>query len=1017
MYRLLSLFFLSYFLFSCARVSKEEKERLRPIKEEKEPEANLYFKSFNTADGLYSSELGNVFTDRFGLVWISSGKGIFRFDGNSFTPFFDNLEKGIHLSGTCSFLEDEKGVLWVFSGKGFLHFFDRSKEAFIPVKTNLESGWITPRPLILESASETELWLGGYGGIQRFNKETGESEVFKLEEIRSPEWPHEEKVRAEVLQKDKEGNFWIGTRKFGLIKFDPATQKFDYLRFRDEFYFYALDDWCTDIEMDEDGMFWVSDFDRGLIHFDPYTEKIIDFIEPGKDVRPEGNVHIYDLLKEGDHLWLATESHGLILFNTKTRKIEKHFNTSNSSLPFNQVKALERDTQGNYWVIGNQLAVGSPMFYSFETHALSDANLSVYELAKSDKGVLATSQEGLFEYDAHKKTLTKKLDGQTYGIYESPDKEYWVGESRVTKIFSEDFRKVNKSYAYELEIDSLFSRFRMSRRINEDSNGQLWILDNWNRLKVVNPKTNQIQYIFDLVQDPESKRFIQSQCVLDIPETNEVLVGTDLGLARINKDDLSLQWVKGSSVLQESVSYLYKDSSAQIWAVIGGEIFQIDLEKGLANALRFTDRENSDSYNWIVEQPQGVYWIQSSSGIIKYESGKTSIFPNTNFSEGSLIKPSPVAVSGGKIYYGGENGITVFDPSLVVKSSEPPIMNLDWVKVPFKDQNGILKDSTIQAKSLTSLAIKHFQNRAAFKLSGIHYKEPLLNKVRFMLDGYDEDFIEKENFWEVYYTNLEPGNYTFKYQASNSDGVWSEIKEMSLRIYPPWYATWWAYLLYLVLVIATIYLWIRYQVYLKLQKYKATEEVRTSISADLHDDVGSLLAGLSMKSELMAMGIKEVETESLNSISDMARDAMERMRDTVWAIDSRKDKYENLISRMKSFAEQNLPEKGFDFKFETKGIEEQTFINPLIRQNLYLILKEAITNTLKHSDGNQVTVHMEKEGSKLQLKIADNGSKKESSKSDGLGLSNLKARAHKIGGSLRQYYEKGFVVEVNAPLS
>lgn len=235
-------------------------------------------------------------------------------------------------------------------------------------------------------------------------------------------------------------------------------------------------------------------------------------------------------------------------------------------------------------------------------------------------------------------------------------------------------------------------------------------------------------------------------------------------------------------------------------------------------------------------------------------------------------------------------------------------------------------------------------------------------------------------------------------------------------ISPPWYQTWWAWLLYLGLFFLAIYGWIRYRVFMKLERYRATEEMRTNISADLHDDVGSLLAGLSMKSELMSLGVKPVDVESLNKISEMARDAMERMRDTVWAIDSRKDKVENLLDRMRAFAEQNLPEKGFRYEFTTEGIDKASFINPILRQNLYLILKEAVTNILKHSDGNTVEIKLKKSDSNVQLEIKDNGQQKYTTPSDGLGMSNMKNRAAKINGSVRSFYKNGFTLEVVAAL-
>jgi DNA-directed RNA polymerase len=113
-------------------------------------------------------------------------------------------------------------------------------------------------------------------------------------------------------------------------------------------------------------------------------------------------------------------------------------------------------------------------------------------------------------------------------------------------------------------------------------------------------------------------------------------------------------------------------------------------------------------------------------------------------------------------------------------------------------------------------------------------------------------------------------------------------------------------LFYLSAVFASIYYFIQYRVKSKLGKFKELEALCINISSNLHDYVGTILSGLAMQSQMLAITSRKDQKASLLEISDMSHDAMERMRDTVWEIDSRKDKYENLIDRMRAFAEKNL---------------------------------------------------------------------------------------------------------------
>lgn len=972
----------------------------------------LYFKSYNTADGLISTDLHHVYSDRNGYLWISSAKGIMRFDGQSFKPFFDHLESGVRMEGPASFFEDVEGTLWVFSGGGYLNKYNAETDTFEAVSTPLENGWVNEKPMHISLADSGKLWLGGYGGLQQIDQKTGEVKLFPVQKIRTMDWPHKEKVRIEVIQKDNNGRIWLGTRKFGLIRFNPSEGGFSFLRDRPEFLNYLLDDWITDIEVDDDGTFWISDFERGLVHFDPETEKITDFIEIEKLINSPYKVAIRDLLREGDFIWLATNYHGLILLDLRRKKVIRQYTRENSSIGMNKIMSFHRDAQGNYWLTGNQLVTASSTFYKFKNYSL-DENLAVYDLTEGPNGVLCSTSKGIFQHSPSGEISKITSDESAYyAILKSKNEHIWAGGSFKTDVFNPVLSKVIQEYVYGIQVDSIGNSFRRSLSLMEDSQGTIWQIDNWRRLHFIEPENNQVGNVFNLAQDPVSKKFIQTVCFLDDPLHNRILVGTDIGLATVSYDSHLLNWVVDSEQQQEKVTYLYRDKSENLWGIFANKLFRIDPDDLSLSPLVFEDRTSNENFNWIVEEPAKTWWIQSSNGILRYKENKTTLYANHNFSEGSFAKPAPVLTSKGKVYFGGQGGLSVIDPQLYKNNEIPPAVHLRYVNFPVRTNENQTGDSTIFTLQKNSLKLRYDQNRIKLKFDALHFKEPSLNTFKYKLAGYDEDFVKLSNTGEVYYTNLSPGKYTLLYAAANGDGVWSEIKDFRIIINPPWYQTWWALLLYLAIFILGVYGWIRYRVFMKLEKYKATEEMRTNISADLHDDVGSLLAGLSMKSELMSMGVKPVDVESLNKISEMARDAMERMRDTVWAIDSRKDKYENLLDRMRAYAEQNLSEKGFKYEFMTQSIDQSSFINPLIRQNLYLILKEAITNIIKHSDGNQVTIKLSQEKDELSLRIKDNGSQTNKTPTDGLGLSNMKARAKKMNGSFRAFYDKGFTLEV-----
>ena len=200
------------------------------------------------------------------------------------------------------------------------------------------------------------------------------------------------------------------------------------------------------------------------------------------------------------------------------------------------------------------------------------------------------------------------------------------------------------------------------------------------------------------------------------------------------------------------------------------------------------------------------------------------------------------------------------------------------------------------------------------------------------------------------------------------------------------------------------------------EKQIAVDHLRKNISSDLHDDVGTMLSGLSMQAQVLAFKASDEDKESLKQISELSSNALDAMRDTVWAIDSRQDKFENLLDRMRNFAENSLFKSEVDYNIRTDGLEKEEKVMPNIRQQLYLIYKEAIINVLKHSQATYVDIAIIKSPKDIRMIIKDNGVGVATEKHSGLGLSNMKMRVKRLGGKLILENEDGLKIVVVVPL-
>ncbi|MCB0641780.1 MAG: hypothetical protein KDC44_09085 [Phaeodactylibacter sp.] len=204
-------------------------------------------------------------------------------------------------------------------------------------------------------------------------------------------------------------------------------------------------------------------------------------------------------------------------------------------------------------------------------------------------------------------------------------------------------------------------------------------------------------------------------------------------------------------------------------------------------------------------------------------------------------------------------------------------------------------------------------------------------------------------------------------------------------------------------------------VYSRWQQSQKITAFRTQLSSDLHDDAGSILAGIAMQAELMALQVPEDHRESMDRLATLSRQAMESLRDVVWAMDGRKDSWSALVDRVHDYAVETLSCRQIRFQIETSGITAEKQLPNAVRKHLYLITKEAIANVARHSDADQVTIRFTESRGHLRVAILDNGRTASTAalKTSGLGISNIRMRAQELGAQLKIQQGNGFGVHLH----
>jgi len=221
-----------------------------------------------------------------------------------------------------------------------------------------------------------------------------------------------------------------------------------------------------------------------------------------------------------------------------------------------------------------------------------------------------------------------------------------------------------------------------------------------------------------------------------------------------------------------------------------------------------------------------------------------------------------------------------------------------------------------------------------------------------------------------------------------------------LVILQPFWFTWWFISITAVLILGTITLLITF----RIRQLFAIEKLKSKLAADLHDNVGAGLTEISILSELAAMEFQKEKQETnlhLNSISNTARDLVQSMSDIVWVVNPKRDTLHDLLIRLKDSYSELFMQLDISFKINKIEMLKNIRLPMEYRQNLFLLFKEAINNSIKHSQCNRLILETDINNFRLKMVLKDNGiGFKMEDVNYGNGIKNIESRAEIINGEI-----------------
>jgi len=953
----------------------------------------LVIRAWGTGAGLPQNTVNTIAQTPDGYLWLGTRDGLARFDGVRFTAF--GLSDGLQSVEIQTLYVDRRGTLWIGTSGGGL---SRLVEGRIENLTLPHQLAVPDSVTALAEDAAGRLWIGTVAGLSLWQDDRF---------VELPQLAILERASIRALRCDRAGGMWIATGSQGLFEYrnqrlteslgSPGNERIlAYCLFED----LGSNLWAsvgngtvlcrragvwgsysqtnglpfafvTCLAQEADATLWAGSLDDGLYCFQGgrFVALRTDHGLSANDIRSQC------LDREGN-LWVGTRTGGL---NRLSRRKLLSYGAA-QGLTNDYTRGVAETADGTLWVATTGGGLSRWEAGGFVPIA------PYYAFAEA---VLA-ARDGTLWWGASRGLLCWR-DGQVSGIYTN---ESWVRSASVTALC-------------------------------EDRRGGLWIGTSESRL---------IHF--------EGGKFVEFPLRIAHGPITGLAQGTN-GELWVGSTAGGVQRIRlGSDVVlsvrdlpSQSIRTLYLDGDGSLWIGTAGG--------GLSRwrdgrVTTFTTRQGlgADTIVQIVEDDEGYLWLGCSRGILRVRkaalnelaAGKTTFLHPRAFgvNDGMPVEecssgfsPAGLKTRSGMICFSTVKGLVLLDPHRQETNAPPPNVLLEEVLV-----NGQVQ--TPQARQVGrsewflsnsgrpfpshQITIAPGGRELELHYTGISFGSPEKLRFRYKMQGLDRDWVEAGERRTAYYHHLAPGPCVFTVLACNADGVWSEETPLlALSVQPyVWESTWFR----LLAAVAALGLLAGAARLIERRRYKrrlalletrhAVERERLRISQDMHDDIGSILTQVAQLSDLgqSEAGGQPASRSQFERIGAQARAAVQALDEIVWATNPKNDNLPRFAEYVCHFADEFFEDTAVRCWQEVPTDLPNLPLRADLRHNVFLAVKEAFSNVLKHSRATEVWLRLALSDSRVGLEIEDNGRgfdpQQTSSRSNGLG--NMKNRLVECGG-------------------
>jgi ligand-binding sensor domain-containing protein/signal transduction histidine kinase len=946
-------------------------------------QAQYHFEAWTTESGLPHNTIKTILQTRDGYLWLASLDGLVRYDGMRFTVFNTGNSPGLKSNRLTSLFEDQSGLLWIGTeDSGLVTYRDG---LFTPFTTdqglpnnfvrriwadaegnivlmigqrlfNWKAGKVVRYTLPTEALP---IFTGGdqQSGLVWYSDQLGLRAITKAGLVTLMRPGSESSTEVTSVFQDRQGAFWIGTRRLGLSRVkDDVVTVFTTKNGLPE-------NSVRTITEDRRGNLWLGIGDSGLVR---YRDGVFTRYTTADGLSDNSVMAIYE--DREDNLWVGTYAHGL---NRLSRDVVRMYSEQNG-LPANNVYPILEDRSGAVW--------------------------------------LGTWPKGLARFADDKFKLYQKEDGLPGGsltaLAEDRDGALWIGFYGGLASFK-DGRFTNFTGQLDPAIQYISA-------ILPENDGAIWLGANTGLFKFRDGRISRFTTADGLAGN-EIKAILRDRCGVLWAGSYTGLSRYQDGHWRAYTKHDGLTSDKVRSLYEDKEGVLWIGTyDGGISRIKDEKVSSITQKDGLYNNGVFQILED-DRGNFWLSCNLGIYRV-SKQQLNDFADGKVKFVTSvpygrrdglTNIECNGGTQPAGIRTRDGRLWFPTQGGAAVIDPKDITLNTQPP---------PVMIEGCLLERETVDCRQ--EVRIRPEQQSLEINYTGLSFINPEQIRFKYRLTGLDDEWIDVGTRRTAYFSHLPPGAYTFTVIAANSDGVWNTVgRSVQIVVVPPFWRTWWFVVLVSLAIVATTVLMYRRRISnLKRERdvqeaftrrlIDSQESERKRIAGELHDSLGQSLAIIKNHALFGLHGPENVVVtrEGLKQISIQSAQAIDEVKEISYNLRPHLLDRLGLTKAIESMVGRVAESSGINFAAEIDNVDGIFSAEEEI--NLYRILQEGINNVVKHSAAASALVRLNKDERTIRLTISDDGKgftqaaveSNTASHKHGFGLMGITERVRILGG-------------------